>query len=624
MAQITINEISQTYSYNIGNNTYATVALPITACWGPGYIDPRTQMVDDQDEQTAKEIVLESTTWQRFPATQAGLESFVSTYRGPASNYRVVKDYSYQMAMTLLTAGYDVLTCRVTPGSKAGVIIPLGDGELVLNAKWPGTFGNSLQIVIKKTFAAGKFRYWNIIIYIVDGSGTKTSAENLRFVFELANSSDTLLHINEISSNFIEVVSFKGCKDNDDTLVDDKGNAVTMKAFMMTGGDDRMPADVYDAADLAEARFKQAFPTDVTSDYAYPAAVREYLQNVGNDEALVAAYKEWTYNAAIDVFDLLKDKLSYSPNRVMSPWDDQDMLEYNEDFKDNLDNISPMHIKLMDVAYYSRCATGLIDIPRSLARRYVHDENEVGGVPVGYAQKLARYTPPNAVLDINTSLYATHSTLTAPWGQYTYVGTSKQNPAPPSFLLLMIERAMILNQAVQYEWALPTNRKQSLNIGKLDYTVPKSYLDRWQNAQEGVGVNAIAAIPDIGTTVWGNSTLYELPPATYQALANRSTRYLFNAVEDVVYRVGISITFQYNNLQAYNKFYAGCTPILDTMKNVGAIEGYKIQMANDLNSLGAVNANTIVGKIYLLINGVVNDIIVDLVACPPGTDLSAM
>ena len=187
--------------------------------------------------------------------------------------------------------------------------------------------------------------------------------------------------------------------------------------------------------------------------------------------------------------------------------------------------------------------------------------------------------------------------------------------------MLMIQRAMILNQASQYEWALPTNRKHNLDIGKLDYTISKKQLDEWQKI-EGVGVNIITTIPDLGTTLWGNSTLFEVPPATYQALSNLSTRYLVNAIKDLVYRVGIQITFQYNNEQAYSSFYAGVTPLLDTMKNLGAIDDYLVKMASDVDGLDQVNANTVVGKIYLAVNGVVNDIVVDLIALPPGTDLS--
>ena len=184
----------------------------------------------------------------------------------------------------------------------------------------------------------------------------------------------------------------------------------------------------------------------------------------------------------------------------------------------------------------------------------------------------------------------------------------------------MIQRAMILNQTVQYEWALPTNRRHNLKLGKLDYTVPHKLLNEWQNL-EGVGVNVITTLPDLGTTLWGNSTLFEVPPATYQALANLSTRYLVNAVEDVVYKCGISITFQYNNGTAYDAFYAGVTPLLDTMKNVGAILDYYVTMSADIDANDRINANTVIGKIYLVVQGVINDIIVDLIALPPSADL---
>ena len=129
-------------------------------------------------------------------------------------------------------------------------------------------------------------------------------------------------------------------------------------------------------------------------------------------------------------------------------------------------------------------------------------------------------------------------------------------------------------------------------------------------------------IPDMGVSLWGHSTLFEVPPATYQALANLSTRKLVNAVEDLVYRCGISITFRYNNDEAYSSFYAGVSPLLDTMKNVGAIDDYYITMSADINGTDRINANTVIGKIFLVVNGVVNDIYVDLIALPPGTDLA--
>lgn len=610
MAQIQINEFSQNYTYNIGTSTFATVALPITASWGPAFVDPDTVGKD-------KDQVLEETVWQRFPATQAGLESFVSTYRGPAANYRSAKDYSYQMAMTLLTSGYDVLVCRLCPGTYAESKFSVDDNNsLNVKAKYPGTFGNSLMCVLKQIPTArdnqGKVTkcYWNLITYVVDASGVKTALENLIFVFDIDNSTDSILHISEVESSFL-TFTVTGTLTDTESTVFKKGEDDAAPVITLEGGKDR--GDAGDAVALAKTRYG-------VDDCLYIRTLTEAVKDEASKPAL--HYKEWLYTYAIEVYDLLKDKLTYSPNRIISPgWDDQDIVGLGGELADGrLDKISPIHIKIMDVAYYGRCATGMIDIPKSLPRSGVYNE-DTSTSEQGYAQMLARYTPSNSAMDINGSLYHTHSALFAPWGQYTFVGTSKQNAAPPSFLLLLIQRAMLLNQPLQYEWALPTNRKHNLAIGKMDYTVPKKVLDEWQKL-EGVGVNAITTLPDMGTTIWGNSTLYEVPPATYQALANLSTRYLVNAVEDIAYRCGISITFQYNNEQAYNKFYAGVTPTLDTMKNVGAIDDYYIRMAADINGLDQVNANTVIGKIYLVINGVVNDIYIDLIALPPQTDLN--
>ena len=215
----------------------------------------------------------------------------------------------------------------------------------------------------------------------------------------------------------------------------------------------------------------------------------------------------------------------------------------------------------------------MLDIPRSLDKKNVYDDSEENFMDWGYAQKLARYVPDNASFSSDVQLYHTHSALFTCWGRYTYAGMARQQQAPPAFLAILIQRAMILNQSLQYEWILPTDRKQNLKIGKLDYDIPQKLLNVWQTT-EGVGVNCITRIPDMGTTLWGNSTLFEVPPATYQALANLSTRYLVNAIEDTVFKVGVGITFQYNNSEAYSTFVAGCLPILDTMRNAGAIDDF--------------------------------------------------
>ena len=204
MAKITINEISKNYSFATSTNTFATVALPITASWGPGYFDPDTIINECQELDPTRDWDAENhsdmlgmTAWRRFPATQAGLESFISTYRGPVANYRLANDYSYHMALTLLGAGYDVLVCRISPGAKSSAKFVLKDQTAAqqaknfvsIKAKYPGVFGNNLRVEFRNvgymynTSAGNKWSYyWNMIVSIVDVSGVKSAVENKTFV----------------------------------------------------------------------------------------------------------------------------------------------------------------------------------------------------------------------------------------------------------------------------------------------------------------------------------------------------------------------------------------------------------------------------------------------------------
>lgn len=922
MADIVINEISQNYSYVIGDSSYCCVALPITSCWGPAYT------ASNEDE-------IEDVVWQRFRANSQGLESFVSTYRGAAANYRLSQDYSYQMAVSLLTAGYDVLVCRLSPGNEAqgflrksyrgqletawgsdldattnatgnygrpikggsyshlgsgvpvasiisctytepgadavtltegidykvnyitgeltflesSTIIPEGpgvensyatltytfyssnsrnvistgeatlpmldaagepiasiplycdanhpitvssshpnfttatitetvdsipadapsgiyakgssgaitsivyylkgtlaqradtdvwaangivggetytvtgdkvlkdtdsQGTLTLRAKYPGTFGNRLQCSLRRMTTAGT-KYWNLITYIVDTSGVRTAVENLNFVFDIENSTDAIPYVEEIESQFVDIEAdhlneesiFAESIDDKLTIVftlgSDKGDFTDAKTSLKSALD--LASKRYGVTPVAytpegsfeaESDVKQGnvytispavgYLASVTSckygsgdtwtdlventDYAVdteagtvtlltvttnpiipvdPVAGKQlqieytctpsyksstpYIQalcdkynkylSVDDTTASTYEYLEWVFTNCIDLYGLLEDKLAYNPNRVISPgWDDQNFLRLSGDssYNINITTPSPLHLTLMKTAYSARCATAYIDLPKSLAKQYVSKDLQQPSIR-GYAQLLARQDYADT-----DGLFTTHSALFGPWGTYMYVGTSKQSTASPSFLALLIQRSMILNQSLQYEWIQPSSRKNNVNIGKMDYTVSKKYLEAWQpdpDTEGGVGVNAIANIPDLGLSVWGDSTLYENPPATYQALRNLSTRLLVNAIKNVVYKVGISITFQYTNQTAFSSFYVGVTPILDIMKNSGAIGDYKVIIGNDFDALGMVKANSCVGKILITPNGTIQHITVDLIALPPQTDLSS-
>lgn len=637
MANITINEVSQNYTYNIGNNSYATVATPIAACWGPGYFY-------SGESAESLEDVLEKVAWRRYPATQAGMEAFVADYRGPEAYYKAAKDFSYYQCLTYLSAGYDVLVCRVSSGAEAHLQYDAPTGTtggahqkvFDVYAKYPGTFGNSLLVTFTpKTYYSAQdhdeHAYWMATVYVQDASGYRNAVESFVFASAVEDATDSIPYIDDVESAFVVF------KDIDYSVLE---VAISIQAYngtnVYTGplkngsdGVEVTSSNVSTIETRTAAQITRRFTLAGRSSSAedsleavYKGAIAEVFSDsstVGFVKLTALYARELHYTMAADVIKLLTDKLAYNPDVLVLPgWDDIDFAYLEgidpsvESSAVTIEDISPLHAIMLDTAYFSRCAVAYLDIPRSIEKKDVYD----------YAQVLSRYQSTTAgTSGPNAALFNTNGALIVPWGQYRYVGTGRNNIANPAFESLMIERAMILNQAAQYWWALPTNRRHNLKLGKLDYDVSKKYLDKWQSL-EGVGVNVITNIPELGLSVWGNSTLYEVPPATYQALANLSTRKLFNSIEDLVYKVGISITFAYNNDQAYSKFYAGVTPLLDTMKNVGAIDGYYVKMAADINGLDQVNANTVVGKIYLIVNGVINDIVVDLIALPPGSDLS--
>ena len=650
MADIVINEISQNYSYVIADSSFATVALPITSQWGPGYFEPDTMGIAGANRAERKATELEDTVWQRFPANQAGIEAFVTMYRGPANNYRLAKDYSYQMAMTLLSNGYDVLVCRLNPGTYAQGL-QLEDtsassrkGKFILKAKYPGSFGNRLLCTLQKM---RNRNCWNLVTYIIDSTGVKFSVENKTFTFEIENSSDSILHLEEIESDYVDICVDGIIKDTAE-FGDDAMN------ITFSGGADR-PADpiledgsvdVDKLMDMAIAKAKERYSHVMhATDGGYNSGTDEYRENALNNAQYIAAlnalkasnpdpavastrnYQEWLYTEVLDVYDLLLDRLSYAPNRVISPgWDDQDILELTPDADiTQFTEMSPLHWKLMYVGYYARCATPYIDVPKSMKRKYVYN-GSTDPMQQGYAQMLARYQPTSETMDIDSTLYPTHSAMFGPWGTYRYVGTNKYCPANPGFLALIIQKSMLKNQSVQTEWVQPSNRKCDVNIGKMAYAVPQKVLDLWQPEPDqagGCGVNAIGDIPSIGLSIWGDSTIYENPPAVYQALRNLSTRLVVNALKNQAYKVGLSITWNYNNSSAYSKFYVGMTPLLEEMLHAGAIQDYYVRMAADLDAVGMVKANSTIGKVYIVVNGTIQHITIDLIALPPGTNLAS-
>lgn len=728
MAKIVVNEYSQSYTYNTGTGSYCEVALPIASCWGPCNAFSASP---DYDVNTAVDM------WNHFDGTAVGLQEFVRTYGGPIANYRTYNDYSYYKALSLLSAGYDLLVQRISFGSNAS----LNNGTTIISAKYPGSFGNRISVQIKS-----ESTYFYIIVYV-----DKSAVENIRFARDENAATEDIPIYTDIESNYI-------------TMSGGNDFTVMVSSEALTGGQDcafgsEATGDIESIYGIPESEAADtltpsvvfqnpgAFPTGYSeqtnpnvigqlmiaahvdaggqssdfegndvpnaSKYAYAAEVKTFVNNninryisstwamqslsadshnlaVANQAAKTAKgigtvtisldtstsstvdvlvnfsdktaksvisgvglskigdvkddnsiefmsqfitsqnitgymggtlflamageantlglnklfFEQFMSRFACVAYRQLADKLAHSPNRMIYPWDDLRISTMSDTVSLIPTELSPTSVVMANVAADSRCATAYIDVPKDLKISDIKP----------YAEAFS------ASLGGSSSLLATNSAMFCPWGKYNYVTMSSSAEASPSFLTLLIQRSMIQNQSLQYEWMLPSSRTNSVKMSDMQYAPTTAYLNLWQ-AGSGASVNAIAKIPGLGTTLYGNSTLYDLPVATYQALSNLSTRLLFNAIKNRIFECGMAITFTYNNNDAYSAFYAGVTPLLDSMKNAGAIDGYRVQMSQDIDSFGTVNANSVVGKITLQVNGVINDITIDLVAIPSSQPL---
>jgi hypothetical protein len=365
------------------------------------------------------------------------------------------------------------------------------------------------------------------------------------------------------------------------------------------------------------------------------------VQPMSNSQLRLEAVRQAALFYCMKAIPALTDKIYYEFEVLMLPgWDDQDFgaevathaeggIAANNDYQP-----SQLHRIMAAVCVWGKCGVASLDAPRFAPFKCIKNYED-GGI----AQQLSQYIPNSSVrfdnLDIGLDLSnevvsldgeplrSTKAHMVANWVQYNFPMLGNIRTAiSPSLANLLIRRAQLKQQAIQQFWCQPTNQVHSLRFGKVDKKVGQVLLEYWQDNDRGVGVNPIVNDPQMGVLLRGNFTLFDNPEMVYNALRNLSTRYLFNEVSKHAFDAGRRIQLTYNNVTAMGRFKAAMYPILDTMMDAGAIDGYLMLINPDINGLDHVNANSVVGNIYLIVNGVVQDIDIALVALPPGTDLS--
>lgn len=647
MPRINITEHSETYSVQVRNNNYATVALPITAIWGPAYV------ADDEDNNP---------DWVHFTSGYRGTTDFINTFKGP-NTYLGQREKSYDYALKLLAAGYDVLVKRVDGlgnNSYFGTVLQKGetsdeDIRIAINAKYPGQYGDRLGIVITKSGAwnnldATTFKGTIRVYECIDGTPPtsailkQTLLENKNVAFVDAAVSDNCPLITEAVFEYIQspligtgVGTYYLTPVPLDKVI---WNNVDLPVYgRLTGGSDYTSyavggGPINEAAILAlinnhdAGRIPDATDDPQSVDYStYFKYIKSLTTAYGTDQtALRLLYNQQIlYSRFRDVMWELTDCICYDWDVLFCGIaDDQYMpASYLNTITDKTQityRVTKVMTDMVEVSAKSKCGCVFIGEPFNMPRGTQITSGEAVAVTgaIKFKNDLSK-----ALSDLNP-MYPTFAELVGPWCKTTLpVSGSNVWITPELAHLLLIINAQGIG-GINKWWMIPAGMTSTGVAHTPEYKIKQTYLDIIQNHDEGVCLNPLMEVPGKGFTCFGNSTLWDKPLGTYNALQNLSTRLLCNRVKQRIWDVALQILFKYNNENAYSHFYAGLSPLLDEMRSVGALTGneynplgYKIIMNPDIINLDRINANTVIGKVYLAVTGVIDTVDVDLFLLPP-------
>lgn len=502
-----------------------------------------------------------------------------------------------------------------------------GFGQITLPAKYAGSFGNQLKVRVK----VGSDSYGRKIgtIEVFDRNGYTESPEEVirtdqllemqSVAFDINSATDAQPYVTEAIFAYLGTVTLQ----NENLL--QNGVYVTS---LLGGTDYATPGNGISTVPALDVQImnmvSKRFPG---SNVPFVQYIRDLIGNstvtpptAGSatvDQQVQLWNQQKVFENATAMLGELTDPLVYDWDAVfMGIADDQYIpTSWQEKHPEFTASYEPtnVHLKMAQVAAASKCGAAIIGTPFGMKRGTKSDNYTSGAVK--FKDDLS------ALLGKTLSTFAE---LVGPWCKTTLPINGANSWITPELahLLLIINAQGVGGQ--NKWWMVPAGMLGTGVVHSPEYRIKKAYMDIIQDHDEGVCMNPLMQVPGKGFTCFGNSTLWDKPLGTYNALQNLSTRFLTNRVKQRIWDTALQILFRYNNENAYSHFYAGVSPLLDEMRAVGALTGtdanpwgYRIIMNPDIVNLDRINANTVIGKVELAVTGVIDTVDVDLFLLPP-------
>lgn len=519
-------------------------------------------------------------------------------------------------------------------GNTTSVLIPATANTLSVSAKYPGSFGNNLKIRVRCSLNAKGYKIGTVEVFDNNGHTQHPTAivptdqllEIVSVAFDAEAATDSQPLITEAIFSNIDTPQFFAMLTG--ISIEPSDYPVGVNVFSLyagtdytlscvTGDNEGQTPTVQDVVDIVSERFDN-------SGSSYVNYIRDIATVfAANDtDSLIRLYnQQMLYHNFERCLPELTDPLNYNWDAIFCGIADDQYVpksfltahpEFTMDYE-----VTTIMTKMVEVAANSKCGAAIIGTPFGMPR----------GIQTGSGSNAVRTGALKFKDDLSTAVgtvYSTFGEVVGPWCRTTLALSGSNAWVCPELAHLLL----IINSAgtggMNKWWMVPAGMLGTGVVHSPEYKIKKAYLDLIQDHDEGVCLNPLMEVPGKGFTCFGNSTLWDKPLGTYNALQNLSTRFLTNRVKQRIWDTALQILFKYNNEDAYSHFYAGLSPLLDEMRSVGALTGneynpwgYRIIMNPDIINLDRINANTVIGRVELAVTGVIDTVDVDLFLLPP-------
>ena len=226
---------------------------------------------------------------------------------------------------------------------------------------------------------------------------------------------------------------------------------------------------------------------------------------------------------------------------------------------------------------------------------------------VGYGQNIA--TVKTEAEELDTSFAAAYY----PWVQVRSAELGKNVWAPAS---TVIPGVFAQTDAVAAPWFAPAglNRGGLRNVPKVETKLSKTQRDDLYTSK----INPLATFPGQGVVVFGQKTLQQ---AT-SALDRVNVRRLLLDVKDVINGFARNVVFEQNTESTRETFVKQVTPYLDSLVQRSGLYAFKVKMDGELNTSDIIDANQLVGQVFLQPTKTAEFILLDFILTPTGTSFT--